>query len=162
MAGEIFIADKGTLDLVKQAVGDTSDTGGTTQTGTVMGKLNAMLSQGDVEQTIEETVAGIDMAVRALQRTVTGEATPYGTGIFGDVVYNAKEFSWGSQDFYGRYVFQCKSFTLPENITMKPPSRNGGVYIFSQGDVVLNGIMNFDSMGGYGPTSALDYIEISD
>ena len=40
MAGEIYIADKITLDAVNTKVGTASDTGGTTSAGTVMAKLN--------------------------------------------------------------------------------------------------------------------------
>lgn len=44
MAGEIYIADKVTLDAVNTKVGTASDTGGTTSAGTLMAKMNKNIS----------------------------------------------------------------------------------------------------------------------
>lgn len=44
MAGEIFIADKATLDTINTKVGNASDTGGSTSAGSLMSKINKNIS----------------------------------------------------------------------------------------------------------------------
>ena len=44
MSTTIQIADKPTLDSVSTKVGDTNDTGGSSTAGTIMGKLNKLIS----------------------------------------------------------------------------------------------------------------------
>lgn len=105
----IQIADKPTLDAVNLKVDNNIDN-------------------------IKQVENNLDDVMNLLK----GISTPYGSGKLGDVVYDESTFNWDSI-MNGCYVFQTKSFTLPEGVTMTPPEKCGGLYIFSQGDVVING-----------------------
>ena len=129
------IADKPTLDNVNKNLGETADAGGSMTTGTSMAKLNEDIRLSSA--TLQE--------VQNLGVTMNGEASPYGTGLLGDVTFNSANFTWPTQDFYNRYIIQVKSLTIPEGQTMKPPAKCDGLYILSQGDVNING--NIDIRG---------------
>ena len=81
----------------------------------------------------------------AIAAALSGASSPYGTGILGKVEYDPSTFLWGSTDHLGRYMLYTDSFTLPEGVTMTPPERCNGVYIFSKGDVVINGTIDLRS-----------------
>ena len=89
--------------------------------------------------TIINNTAGLKMDIINLNKQMLGEASPYGTGSWGDVEYDADTFNWGSKDYYGRYVIQCTSLYIPEGQTMTPPEKCNGVYILCQGDVIIDG-----------------------
>lgn len=129
------IADKPTLDNINKNLGETADEGGSTTTGTSMAKLNEDIRLSSA--TMQE--------VQNLGVTINGKASPYGTGLLGDVTFNSANFTWPTQDFYNRYIIQVKSLTIPEGQTMKPPAKCDGLYILSQGDVNING--NIDIIG---------------
>lgn len=81
----------------------------------------------------------------SISAALSGASSPYGTGILGDVVYDPSTFLWGTPDHLGRYMLYAESFTVPEGVTMTPPARCNGVYIFSKGDVTINGTIDLRS-----------------
>ena len=123
---------KTSVTAVSNKIGTATDTGGSSTTGTVMGKLNKSI----------DNISGVGMDVKSLEKLVTGEASPYGTGAWGDVEYEPNTFSWGSKDAYGRYVIQCKSLHIPTGVTMTPPEKCNGVYILCQGEITIDGTID--------------------
>lgn len=71
-----------------------------------------------------------------------GSISGYGTGVLGDVIYDPEITAWPSQDSYGRYIWNCTNFTLPEGIVMTPPKTCNGVYIFSTESCNINGTID--------------------
>ena len=124
-----YIADKATQDLINQKIGETADTGGTNTTGTADAKLNAIYLGVD----------GVKADVDGVNSRLDGMVTPYGKGTYGDLIFNSNDFVWPSQDGYNRYVVHTKSLTIPAGQVMKPPAKCDGLYIYSQGDVTING-----------------------
>lgn len=124
-----YIADKATQDLINQKIGETADTGGTNTTGTADAKLNAIYLGVD----------GVKADVDGVNSRLDGMVTPYGKGSYGDLIFNSSDFVWPSQDGYNRYVVHTKSLTIPAGQVMKPPAKCDGLYIYSQGDVTING-----------------------
>lgn len=130
---ELFaLQSAGVGEEIKNLIGNTGDTGATDNSGTVMGKENLIIQQA----------SGIDMRVQDIQSKMTGQTTPYGNGLLGDVEFNSSSFVWGNLDVYNRYVLQVKSLHIPTGQTMIPPEKCDGVYIFSQGDVVIDGAIS--------------------
>lgn len=150
------------LNELKENVGSAADSGGSTTEGTVNGKLNKVIEEAeDTKTSIKEmqtvdipsikedntantttiinNTAGIKMDIMNLNKQMLGEASPYGTGAWGDVEYDADTFNWGTKDFYGRYIIQCTSLHIPEGQTMTPPEKCNGVYILCQGDIIIDG-----------------------
>lgn len=157
------------LNDLKDNVGSTADSGGSVTEGTVNGKLNKVIEDAEDTKTsikemqtvdipsIKEDVtsikkdnstnattiinntAGLKMDIMNLNKQMLGEASPYGTGAWGDVEYDADTFNWGTKDFYGRYIIQCTSLHIPEGQTMTPPEKCNGVYILCQGDIIIDG-----------------------
>lgn len=131
-------ADEELLKKVQEIldkIGETADTGGSTTLGSVMAKLNEDLKlDGSALQEI------INLGV-----IINGEASPYGTGLLGDVTFNSSKFTWPTQDYYNRYILQVESLTIPSGQTMKPPAKCDGLYILSKGDVTIDG--NIDVRG---------------
>ena len=125
-------ADEELLKKVQEIldkIGETDDTGGSTTLGSVMAKLNEDLKlDGSALQEI------INLGV-----IINGEASPYGTGLLGNVTFDSNKFTWPSQDYYNRYVIQVESLTIPSGQTMKPPAKCDGLYILSKGDVTIDG-----------------------
>lgn len=125
-------ADEELLKKVQEIldkIGETADTGGSTTLGSVMAKLNEDLKlDGSALQEI------INLGV-----IINGEASPYGTGLLGNVTFDSNKFTWPSQDYYNRYVIQVESLTIPSGQTMKPPAKCDGLYILSKGDVTIDG-----------------------
>jgi hypothetical protein len=68
--------------------------------------------------------------------------TGYGTGSMGAIVYDPNVTVWPDQDAYGRYVWNCTNFTLPEGVTMIPPEKNNGLYIYCTGTCTINGTID--------------------
>lgn len=124
-----YIADKATQDLINQKIGETADTGGTNTTGTADAKLNAVYLG----------VNGVKADVDGVNSRLDGMVTPYGKGTYGDLIFNSNDFVWPSQDGFNRYIVHTKSLTIPAGQVMKPPAKCDGLYIYSQGDVTING-----------------------
>lgn len=145
------VAKEASVQEIITSIGETDDTGGSTTLGSVMAKLNEDLKlDGSALQEI------INLGV-----IINGEASPYGTGLLGDVTFNSSKFTWPTQDFYNRYVVQVKSLTIPSGQTMKPPAKCDGLYILSQGDVVIDG--NIDVRGlrkTFGPVTMSPTINV--
>ncbi len=131
----VQIADKPTLDAVRNNIGNTNDTGGTSTTGTTQAKLNAALVKTD----------GVSQDIRELNSRLSGVNSPYGNGIYGDTVYSPTTFVWPSQDSFNRYVLQFDSLIIPAGVTMRPPEKCDGLYILCRGNVTING--NIDITG---------------
>lgn len=124
-----YIADKATQDLINQKIGETADTGGTNTTGTADAKLNAVYLG----------VNGVNSGIDGINSRLDGMVTPYGKGTYGDLIFNSNDFVWPSQDGFNRYIVHTKSLTIPAGQVMKPPAKCDGLYIYSQGDVIING-----------------------
>lgn len=87
---------------------------------------------------VRQDIKGVETNITG---SLTGEASAFGTGVLGDVVYS-EEFIYPSKDYYGRYILLCKNFTLPEGITMIPPEKCNGLYIYCQGTCTINGTID--------------------
>ena len=71
MAEQIIqIADKPTLDLINQKIGATADTGGSSTTGTLMAKMNNMLSNAGVVKSVQFGEAAIGSGANAATVTI--------------------------------------------------------------------------------------------
>lgn len=87
---------------------------------------------------VRQDIKGVETNITG---SLTGEASAFGTGVLGDVVYS-EEFIYPSKDYYGRYILLCKNFTLPEGIIMTPPENCNGLYIYCQGTCTINGTID--------------------
>lgn len=132
----VQLADKPTLDAVRNNIGNTNDTGGTSTTGTTQAKLNAALVKTD----------GVSQDIRELNSRLSGVNSPYGNGIYGDTVYSPTTFVWPSQDSFNRYVLQFDSLIIPAGVTMRPPEKCDGLYILCRGNVTINGIIDITGL----------------
>lgn len=132
----VQLADKPTLDAVRNNIGNTNDTGGTPTTGTTQAKLNAALVKTD----------GVSQDIRELNSRLSGVNSPYGNGIYGNTVYSPTTFVWPSQDSFNRYVLQFNSLIIPAGVTMRPPEKCDGLYILCRGNVTINGIIDITGL----------------
>ena len=132
-SGDILgrIADQETLEALKNGIGNTDDTGGTYNSGTLNSKANAALLG----------IGGVNNGIDGINSRLDGVVTPYGKGTYGDLIFGS-DFVWPSQDGFNRYVIHTKSMTIPEGVTLTPPEKCDGVYILSQGDVTINGTID--------------------
>lgn len=172
------------LNDLKDNVGSTADSGGSVTEGTVNGKLNKVIEDAeDTKTSIKEmqtvdipsikgnltsikednktntttiinNTAGLKMDIMNLNKQMLGEASPYGTGSWGDVEYDPESFHWVTKDYYGRYVIQCTSLHIPSGVTMTPPDKCNGLYILCQGDITIDGTIDLrdkrlDSAGAF-------------
>jgi hypothetical protein len=129
------IASQDTLEAVRDRIGETGDTGGTYNSGTLTSKANAALL----------ALGGVNNGIDGLNNRLDGMVTPYGKGTYGDLIVS-QDLAWPSQDGFNRYVIHTKSMTIPEGITLKPPEKCDGLYILSQGDVTINGDIDVRGM----------------
>lgn len=132
-SGDILgkIADQETLEEIKNGIGNTDDTGGTYNSGTLDAKANAALLG----------IGGVNNGIDGINSRLDGVVTPYGKGTYGDLIFGS-DFVWPSQDGFNRYVIHTKSMTIPEGVTLTPPEKCDGLYILSQGDVTINGTID--------------------
>ena len=121
------------IDTINNVIGTSEDV----DTTTVMGKLNSIEGVFNSGSNFDT----LNIALKELKNTISGEASPYGTGAYGDVIVDSS-FAYPAQDGFNRYVIHAKSFEVPEGITMKPPAKCDGLYILSQGDVTINGTID--------------------
>lgn len=92
-----------------------------------------------------EKITGLDTNLTQVSKSISGDGstnTGYGTGAMGDITYNASTTVWPSLDAYDRYIWNCTNFTLPENVTMIPPEKNNGLYIYCTGTCTINGTID--------------------
>ena len=120
---------------VRDKIGNTDDTGGSYNSGTVNGKINTAILG----------ISGVNNGIEGLNNRLDGVVTPYGKGTYGDLIIGT-DFAWPSQDGFNRYVIHTKSMTIPEGVTLKPPEKCDGLYILSQGDVTINGVIDVRGM----------------
>lgn len=85
-----YLADKGTLDELKSQQGNSNDTGGSSTTGTVMGKLNALITSLSTHMgrwtaaratkvdTIDTNVSGVKSTASTISANVTSVKTSVG------------------------------------------------------------------------------------
>lgn len=125
------IADQETLEEIKNGIGNTDDTGGSYNSGTVNGKINTAILG----------ISGVNNGIEGLNNRLDGMVTPYGKGTYGDLIVGP-DLAWPSQDGFNRYVLHTKSMTIPEGVTLTPPDKCDGLYILSQGDVTINGVID--------------------
>ena len=133
MTGDVLlrIASQDTLEAVRDRIGETGDTGGTYNSGTLTSKANAALL----------ALGGVNNGIDGLNNRLDGVVTPYGKGTYGDLIVGP-DLAWPSQDGFNRYVLHTKSMTIPEGVTLTPPDKCDGLYILSQGDVTINGVID--------------------
>lgn len=133
MTGDVLlrIASQDTLEAVRDRIGETGDTGGTYNSGTLTSKANAALL----------ALGGVNNGIDGLNNRLDGMVTPYGKGTYGDLIVGS-DLAWPSQDGFNRYVLHTKSMTIPEGVTLTPPDKCDGLYILSQGDVTINGVID--------------------
>lgn len=127
----VRIASQDTLEAVRDRIGETGDTGGTYNSGTLTSKANAALL----------ALGGVNNGIDGLNNRLDGVVTPYGKGTYGDLIVSP-DLAWPSQDGFNRYVLHTKSMTIPEGVTLTPPDKCDGLYILSQGDVTINGVID--------------------
>jgi hypothetical protein len=60
----------------------------------------------------------------------------------GSITYNPSTTIWPELDAYGRYIWNCTNFTLPAGVTMIPPEKNNGLYIYCTGTCTINGTID--------------------
>ena len=125
------LASQETLEDVRDRIGETGDTGGTFNSGTLTSKANAALL----------ALGGVNNGIDGLNNRLDGMVTPYGKGTYGDLIVGS-DLVWPSQDGFNRYVLHTKSMTIPEGVTLTPPDKCDGLYILSQGDVTINGVID--------------------
>ena len=149
----VQLADKPTLDAVRDNIGNTNDTGGTSTTGTTQAKLNAALVKTD----------GVVQSLNQLDLRLSGINSPYGNGIYGNMVYDPTSFSWPTLDSFNRYVLQFESLTIPAGVTMRPPEKCDGLYILCKGNVTINGTIDVtDLRKSIGETQISSQIKVDD
>ena len=149
----VQIADKPTLDAVRNNIGNTNDTGGTSTTGTTQAKLNAALVKTD----------GVVQSLNQLDLRLSGINSPYGNGVYGNMVYDPTSFSWPTQDSFNRYVLQFDSLIIPAGVTMRPPEKCDGLYILCKGNVTINGTVDVtDLRKSIGNTQISSQIKVDD
>lgn len=149
----VQIADKPTLDAVRNNIGNTNDTGGTSTTGTTQAKLNAALVKTD----------GVVQSLNQLDLRLSGINSPYGNGVYGNMVYDPTSFSWPTQDSFNRYVLQFDSLIIPTGVTMRPPEKCDGLYILCKGNVTINGTIDVtDLRKSIGNTRISSQIKVDD
>lgn len=85
-----YLADKGTLDELKSQQGNSNDTGGSSTTGTVMGKLNNIISSAATHaaawtaaratkvDTIDTNVSSVKSTATTINTNVTSVKTSVG------------------------------------------------------------------------------------
>lgn len=85
-----YLADKGTLDELKSQQGNSNDTGGSSTTGTVMGKLNALITSLSTHMgrwtaaratkvdTIDTNVSSVKSTASTISANVTSVKTSVG------------------------------------------------------------------------------------
>ena len=129
--GLLRIASQDTLEAVRDRIGETGDAGGTYNSGTLTSKANAALL----------ALGGVNNGIDGLNNRLDGVVTPYGKGTYGDLIVSP-DLAWPSQDGFNRYVLHTKSMTIPEGVTLTPPDKCDGLYILSQGDVTINGVID--------------------
>ena len=95
----------------------------------------------EINNKIIQTRSDIKGVETNLLTSISGDSTSFGTGILGDVVYS-NDFVYPSKDYYGRYILMCKTFFLPEGITMIPSENCNGLYIYCQEECTINGIID--------------------
>lgn len=135
VGNKTYVAQQETLVEVRDKIGNTDDTGGSYNSGTVNGKINTAILG----------ISGVNNGIEGLNNRLDGVVTPYGKGTYGDLVVGT-DFAWPSQDGFNRYVIHTKSMTIPEGVTLKPPEKCDGLYILSQGDVTINGVIDVRGM----------------
>ena len=92
-----------------------------------------------------EKVTALDTNLTQMSKSISGDGstnTGYGTGAMGNITYNPNTTIWPQQDAYGRYIWNCTDFTLPEGVTMTPPEKNNGLYIYCTGTCTINGTID--------------------
>ena len=87
---------------------------------------------------VRQEIKGVDLN---LTSSISGSSSSFGTGVLGDVTYS-EDFIYPAKDYYGRYILLCKNFTLPEGVTMTPPSKCNGLYIYCQESCNINGTID--------------------
>ncbi len=135
ISNKTYVAQQETLVEVRDKIGNTDDTGGSYNSGTVNGKINTAILG----------ISGVNNGIEGLNNRLDGVVTPYGKGTYGDLIVGT-DFAWPSQDGFNRYVIHTKSMTIPEGVTLKPPEKCDGLYILSQGDVTINGVIDVRGM----------------
>lgn len=135
ISNKTYVAQQETLVEVRDKIGNTDDTGGSYNSGTVNGKINTAILG----------ISGVNNGIEGLNNRLDGVVTPYGKGTYGDLIVGP-DLAWPSQDGFNRYVLHTKSMTIPEGVTLKPPEKCDGLYILSQGDVTINGVIDVRGM----------------
>ena len=135
VSNKTYVAQQETLVEVRDKIGNTDDTGGSYNSGTVNGKINTAILG----------ISGVNNGIEGLNNRLDGVVTPYGKGTYGDLIVGP-DLAWPSQDGFNRYVLHTKSMTIPEGVTLTPPEKCDGLYILSQGDVTINGVIDVRGM----------------
>lgn len=131
--GYVDVAKQSTSDDILSNIGETDDVLDEEQT--LHAKMNASLLKS----------AGLAVNINGVNAKLDGQTSPYGMATYGSVILT-EDFVFPTMDTFNRYVVHVKSLTIPEGITMKPPEKCDGLYILSQGDVVINGNIDVRDM----------------
>lgn len=104
--------------------------------------------------------------LESISTTLIGDGstnTGYGTGSMGEIVYDPDVTVWPDQDAYGRYVWNCTNFTLPEGVTMTPPLKCNGLYIYATTSCVINGTIDMREkrLTNNGPNGITNFLDIN-
>ena len=85
MSGDVLlrIASQDTLEAVRDRIGETGDTGGTYNSGTLTSKANAALL----------ALGGVNNGIDGLNNRLDGMVTPYGKGTYGDLIVS-QDLAW--------------------------------------------------------------------
>lgn len=129
------IADKETQNLILEKL----NASGGEDNSEVINNINSTTLNTN------EKITGLDTNLTQVSKSISGDGstnTGYGTGVMGDITYNASTTVWPSLDVYGRYIWNCTNFTLPEGVTMIPPEKNNGLYIYCTDTCTINGTID--------------------
>lgn len=88
----------------------------------------------------------INMIYQQLFPPYDKEVKGFGTGAHGEVIYDASTFEL-IQDNMKRYVINATNFIIPKGVTLTPPLECSGLYIFSHGDIIINGTIDMSKKG---------------
>lgn len=130
-------------------LGETIDDGDFLKNTIVTVRINTVLNTATLTdnminpnyRAIEEATKEIVSMHTEMKELLDGEPSAFGTGSMGTIIYS-DGFKWPKVDFYGRYILQFEDFTLPEDVTMTPPEKCNGLYIYCKGACTINGTID--------------------
>lgn len=85
----------------------------------------------------------------------------FGSGTDGDITYSTS-FGWKKTSDH-RYIVNAKSFRVPSGVTLTVPETTTGVYIFSWGDIIIEGNIDLRNKGkfNYQPSTIPSSLQVS-